>query len=367
MVYEALDAWGRLRVVSPPFSNKDSGSVPRLCYGGMVPSSVEIAHGGRVKLMELNRAFPDSPDRFNILYLVSSAHPMQAYGLIRRCQDAGIKVILNQNGVAYPGWYGSGWQLANRRLRRLLSVADHVVYQSTFCKLAADQFLVERRENWDIVYNSVDTESFAPAQKPNTGKNGLVLLLGGNQYQYYRFEAALVALAEILKIRANTRLLVTGRLNWIPDEERCRNLAEQLIQKLGITGHVEFTGPYLQQDAPALFQRADILIHTKYNDPCPTVILEAMACGLPVVYSGSGGVPELVGPDAGIAIAAPLSWDKDVYPEPEQLRDGVLTLAEDLPRFSRAARKRAVDRFDSRVWLEEHQRIFSAVLNGGGP
>ena len=74
-------------------------------------------------------------------------------------------------------------------------------------------------------------------------------------------------------------------------------------------------------------QSADILLHTKYNDPCPTVVLEAMACGLPVVYSASGGTPELVGDDAGIGVDAPLDWEHDHPPAPEALAEAVLVVA----------------------------------------
>jgi glycosyltransferase involved in cell wall biosynthesis len=66
------------------------------------------------------------------------------------------------------------------------------------------------------------------------------------------------------------------------------------MRELGIADRVEFTGRYAQREAPALFRRADVLLHTKVNDPCPTAVIEAMACGLPVVATDVGGVRDIL-------------------------------------------------------------------------
>ena len=39
----------------------------------------------------------------------------------------------------------------------------------------------------------------------------------------------------------------------------------------------------------------------KYKDPCPNSVIEAMSCGLPILYSNSGGLPELVNNRCGVA------------------------------------------------------------------
>ena len=112
--------------------------------------------------------------------------------------------------------------------------------------------------------------------------------------------------------------------------------------------------------APGIFQRAALLLHTKYNDPCPTVVLEALASGLPVVYSASGGVPELVGPDAGVGVPAELDWDRDRPPDPQVMAAAVLRAAQDAERMAMAARSRA-EAFDVEPWLDRHQQVFEAL------
>src|SRR5205807_6049130 len=142
-------------------------------------------------------------------------------------------------------------------------------------------------------------------------------------------------------------LLVSGAISWHPDRRRSEAEARELVDRLGLGDRVELLGTYTQDEAPALLRRADLLLHTKYNDPCPTVVLEAMACGLPVVYSASGGALELVGDAAGVGIAAPLDWQRDHPPAAEQLAEAVLRVADSLAEYSAAARERSL-RFDVR-------------------
>ena len=135
----------------------------------------------------------------------------------------------------------------------------------------------------------------------------------------------------------------------------------QLIGELGIADRVELVGRYAQRDAPALYGRAHVLLHPKVRDPCPNVVLEALACGVPVVHSASGGVPELVG-DAGIGVPSETTWEQDVPPEPGELAEAVRTVLASLSDFRARARARAVERFDLAPWIERHAALFSELV-----
>jgi glycosyltransferase involved in cell wall biosynthesis len=316
-----------------------------------VPSLDEVVSGGQVKFALLAEELPNAPRDFNVLYLGSSSMPLDARLLARLARRRGAAFVWNQNGVAYPGWYGDGWQLVNRPRARLLHAADHVLYQSSFCKLSADRFYGERTGPWEVLHNPVDTRRFTPEARP---ARPLTLLLGGSQYQRYRFEAALDTLAAL----AGARLVVTGSLSWAAEAE---HEGRALVAARGIEERVELLGPYTQRQAPDLLRRADILLHTKYNDPCPTIVLEAMACGLPVVYSASGGVPELVGDEAGVGIPAPLDWEHDHPAGAEALAAAVLEVADRLDERAEAARRRAVERFDASGWIARHRELFEEL------
>jgi glycosyltransferase involved in cell wall biosynthesis len=322
-----------------------------------MPGLDEVVYGGAVKFVLLDRELPNAPRDFNVLYLGSSAMPLDAWMLVRLARRRHARFVWNQNGVAYRGWYGDGWELVNRPRARLLHEADHVVYQTAFCKRSADRFYGERAGRWEILPNPVDTERFHPPA--DRSRRPLTLLLGGNQYQRYRLEAALRAFALVRRERRDARLLVAGALSFAPDGAA---EAARLAADLDLGGAVEFPGPYTQAEAPELFRRADLLLHTKVNDPCPTIVLEAMASGLPVVYSASGGTPELVGDDAGVGVPTPLDWDRDTVPEPAELAAAVEQAAERHAELGAAARARAVELFDARGYVERHRALFEELV-----
>ena len=335
------------------------GDPPHVSYGvERLPAPGEAVTGGIVKFQRLAAVFPNEPRRFDVVYLGSSSIPPDLRPLLWLARRRGAAIVWNQNGVAYPGWAGPRWERLNRPRALALHAADHVFFQSEFCRASSDRFLGPPDAPSEILYNAVDTTLFSPG--PGGGDRPLTLLLAGSQYHWYRVEVALRALAAVRRERPRARLLVTGSL-WTVERGESEGDVRRLVRELGLDDGVELVGPYSQRDAPELMRRADVLLHTKYNDPCPNVVIEALACGLPVAYSASGGVPELVGDNAGIGVPAPLDFDRDHPPAPGELADAVLAVAESLPERAAAARARAVERFDLAPWVERHRQVFAEL------
>ena len=346
----ALSRWARL--LAP---TRQSPGL-RVFYGhDRIPDPEEPARGGTAKFQRLVTRFPNRPTDFTLLYLGSSWLPRDLRPLLWLARRRRSPVVLNQNGVGYPAWAGAHTDDVNRPLRRALLAADHVLYQSEFCKRSADLFLGEPSGEWEVLPNAVDVEHFSPAADPLP--DGPVLLLAGDQLQPYRLELALRTFALSRLRNSGARLLVSGR-HVVPPEP--------LLDELGLRDAVELVGGYSQAEAPSLLRRAHLLLHTTVNDSCPSVVIEAMACGVPVVHPASGGTAELVGGEAGIGVPHPESWERVQPPEPEALADAVERVLADLTTYAAAARRRAVERYALGPWLDRHAALFAGLVDQSG-
>ena len=320
-------------------------------------TSAGILHGGRVKLLHLQKHYPEQLQCFNILYLVSSGMPAYAPELVRWARGQGARLVWNQNGVAYPAWAGKTSAVTNRLMAGLRGQADYILYQSEFCRTSAERFLGQAPAPWEVVYNCVDTGVFRPREQALPARPW-VLLAAGSHQQPERVHSVLQTVAMLRDRGRAARLILAGRLDWpgAPGE------VQRWLDEYRIRDDVVLDGPYAQADAPGLYRRAHVLLHTKYKDPCPTVVLEAMSCGVPVVGSNSGGLPELLGAQGGRLLEVPDSWEQMHVPPAEAIADAVTGLMQDIDASGQRARAHAVAQFGVEGWLESHQKVFSDVL-----
>jgi glycosyltransferase involved in cell wall biosynthesis len=326
-----------------------------LAFGGVLDDGRPV-HGGAVKLLGLRDALPCNEESFSILYAVSSSQPECAEDLFGLCRQRGIKIVWNQNGVGYPAWAGRESERFNGPMRRLRAMADYVVYQSRFCEESALRFLGPSNQPSEILFNPVDTTRFAPA--PNRIQSAsLRLLCAGTHGTRDRVANALEALAVLRKSGLDADMTVAGSFQWKQGEKDF----EEMVAALGLLKCVCRRPRFSQADAVAMYQDHDILIHPKYMDPCPTVVLEAMACGLPVVGSASGGMPELVDDSCGILVPGPIDWETLHTPSSHDLANAVIRVSENLESMSSAARRIAIERFSVPAWVEAHRKIFVSI------
>jgi glycosyltransferase involved in cell wall biosynthesis len=353
--------WRGVQTVSVLTSSLTAGQrgPARIFYGGARSGDLG---GPQVKIRRLCEYFPESRWHYNIVYLLSNA-PYLSTTAIDWLKMRRIPVVLNQNGVFYPGWYGGDWRKMNNLMAAAYHRADHVFWQSEFCRRAADRFLGKREGAGEVLFNAIDTQHrFRPAEtRPD---RPFTFLLTGkiDAHLAYRLQSSIAGLEAARNAGLDCRLLVAG---WVEDSAMAAS--RKLARDLGVVEQVDFLGAYTQNAAASIYQRADAYIMTKYLDPCPNTVIEAMACGLPILYSASGGVPEQVGPNAGVGMPVPERWD-DVgrTPDADTIGAGMLAIAENAVAMGLAARRRAESEFEIVHWIDRHRKIFQRLLESRG-
>ena len=334
---------------------------PALNYGDVLGDG-SLVSGGKVKLLHLVERWPErSP--FNILYLVSSAPPPFADELIRWAKRQGAKLVWNQNGVGFPAWAGWNTYEVNRPLRALRERADYIVYQSRFCHESSDHWLGKLSTASQVLYNPVDTAAFRRAESPPDLRQGFRILAAGTHYQAFRVIGTLEAARELMDAGHRVQITIAGSMRW-PDADA---EVHAVIDRLRLAEYVTLRPGFTQQEAVRIYQSAHVLLHLKYQDPCPTVAIEALACGVPVVATRSGGMPELIGEDGGETLHVPFDWHSPSYPPSRRIASAVARIMRDWPRRSSAARERALRMFDKNAWVNAHERIFTELLGESAP
>ena len=329
----------------------------RVNYGG---ARTGDSGGPLVKARLLKQHFPETRFGFSLVYLLSNALylPKPVIAAIR-ARD--IPIVLNQNGVFYPAWYPHGWEAENTRMAIAYEGASHVFWQSEFCRRCADRFLGPRRAGGEVLYNAVDTDRFRPEPTANTSGAFRLLLTGKiGVSTAYRLASSIDVVALARRNGLNVVLTVAGAIALAVEGE-----ARAQIDRLGLTGAVTFLGSYGGQQAPEIYRAADAYIMTKHNDPCPNVVIEAMAAGLPILYSASGGVPELVGPSAGVGLPVEESFDRVIVPAPLAIAEGLAELVAKRDDMATAARTRAVEKFGLEHWISRHGAVFEQLVKFG--
>lgn len=154
-------------------------------------------------------------------------------------------------------------------------------------------------EQVHVVPNGVDLTLFHPGDRAKARRtvgiaDGFLLTAVGRLNREKGFDVGLRALARIAPDYPDARLVVVGG-----GEERAG--LETLAHRLGIADRTELVGPQSHERVADYLMASDIfLFPTRRDEAGPLVLLQAMACGLPVVASRIGGITEVVeAPDGG--------------------------------------------------------------------
>jgi glycosyltransferase involved in cell wall biosynthesis len=169
-----------------------------------------------------------------------------------------------------------------QRSTRLLFVSASLLHMA--------DTLVPCRTKATVVANAVDSTHFVPRQEASVLPSPPVVIGTSGIMRWKKGIDLLLPLVHRLCGFHDIRFLIAGYgLNTAMD----RQLAD-FLQQHNLCQLVEVTGPLPHSHMPGALQRMDIYINTSYQEGMPNGVLEAMACGLPVVATDADGTPDLV-------------------------------------------------------------------------
>jgi glycosyltransferase involved in cell wall biosynthesis len=188
----------------------------------------------------------------------------------------------------------------------------------------------------ELIYDGIDTGRFtatAPAAVVALRRrygltDGAVVLGNVAALTGHKGHMTLVRSMQLLAARGIAfKLFILG-------EGEKRTTIEREIQALGLSERIILTG--FQDDVGPFLSLFDILVHSSRDEGLGTAILDGLACGLPVVSTNAGGIPEILGADK-FGLVVPKQ-------DPPALADGIARMLNDTAlreKFKRSGPDRA--------------------------
>jgi glycosyltransferase involved in cell wall biosynthesis len=242
---------------------------------GSLPTLRRLRAEGRADLIDAHFAYPDGYAASRLAAWLGAPYTVTLRGTeARHAADPALRprVVAALGGA-----------------QRVFSVSDSLRQIALACGVPPDRTLV--------VGNGVDARVFAPADRAEArGRLGLasdapVLISVGGLVERKGFHRVIACLPELLGQHPGLRLLIVGGPS--PEGDWSARLAAQ-VRELGLEDTVRFLGPLPPAEVRWALAAADVFVLATRNEGWANVLLEAMACGLPVVTTRVGGNAEVV-------------------------------------------------------------------------
>ena len=120
---------------------------------------------------------------------------------------------------------------------------------------------------------------------------------------------------------------------------------------------VKFLGTIPREQIPQLARSAHLMYCAEVNPPCPNSVIEALACGLPVIGFDSGSLKELVTKDAGRVVSYGTNPWKLETPDIAALALSAQTVLSKQKQFRRSARRRAEAEFGLDQMVDSYLKV----------
>ena len=337
--------------------------------GGMVSFREKLAEGLARRGIE-TCADLDDPSYEAVLVIGGTRN----IGKLWRARRRGIPVVQRLDGM---NWIHREQRTGLRHYLRaeygntLLSfirtnLATKVIYQSEFSQNWWERVSGETRTPTQVIYNGVDLSRFAPdgAGRRSDRHTRILLVEGslGGGYErglenaagmlIHLSEGVAVAHSHAVEKASYTAGEMMGILplevvvvGYVPHETQ--EYWERYIQRVvaDAPARITWTGAVAHTRIPEIDRSAHLLFSADLNAACPNAVIEALACGTPVVAFGTGALPEIIQGDSGRVVPYGGNPWKLERPDVNALSNAALEILLDQPRFRAGARRRAIEAF----------------------
>ncbi len=205
----------------------------------------------------------------------------------------------------------------------------------------------------EVIYNFIDIEKFKPDQsdlfRKHIAPNGEKVLVHTSNFRIVKRVTDTIRVLEKVKKEVPAKLVLVGDG---PDRSEC----ERLARELDIHKDVVFLGK--QDGLTEILNAADIFLMPSQSESFGLSALEAMSCGIPVVSSSVGGLPELNIHNETGYIAEIGDIDRMAKYVVE-----LLTNEKRYKSFSKNSRDRAVKNFDKNLIVPKYVDYYEKILN----
>lgn len=224
---------------------------------------------------------------------------------------------------------------------------------------AVSRFLAEKtktgftdKKDIEVINNFIDTKLYVrekcPGRRRQFAPNGEKILMHTSNFREVK------RVQDVVKIFALVLEQLPAKLVLIGDGPE-RTDAERLSRELGIAEHVRFLGK--QNALPEILSAADVFLLPSQSESFGLSALEAMSCGVPVIATNIGGIPEVV-------LHGETGYVAELGDVKRMARYAVELLSH--PRrweeFSNNARNRAVELFDKELIVPQYEELYRRVI-----
>lgn len=321
--------------------------------GGMASFRLKFEQGLRVRELDVTHNLDDNADA---VLVIAGTRLLPGLSRVRR---RGIRVVQRLDGINWVHrvkWSGMKYTVRAEYGNMMLALirnrfADRVVYQSHFIRKWWEGWSGVANAPGTVIHNGVDLLSYTQngeGDRP-TDKCRMLLLEGSLARGLNSGLFHAVAVAQKLQIKFPIEVVVAGTV----DEATQAKFAQSGKGNLS----VKFLGTIPRTEVPKLARSSHLMYCAEVNPPCPNSVIEALACGLPVIGFDTGSLRELVGDEAGVIVPYGANPWKLETPDIDTLAASAEAVLENQDSFRAAARRRAENMFGLDQMVEEYVKV----------